>query len=98
MNFYIIFRVIYLLRYGESIMNLQGRIGGDFDFILRGWEYSKVLGNFVKESMLVDFKVWISELKRINQTVSFIDRLVEKWKVVNEIDVGVCEGMTYDEI
>lgn len=48
--------------------------------------------------MLDDFKVWISEMKRINQTVSDIDRLIEKWKVINEIDVGVCEGMIYEEI
>lgn len=98
MNLHITPRAIYLSRHGESMMNLQGRIGGDSDLTERGWEYSKVLGKFVKESMPADLKVWISEKKRTNQTAKFIDRPIEQWKAVNEIDAGVCEGMTYEEI
>ena len=98
MNLHITPRAIYLSRHGESVMNLQGRIGGDSDLTPRGWEYSKVLGKFVNDDMPADLKVWISEMKRTKQTAMFIDRPVEPWKAVNEIDAGVCEGMTYEEI
>jgi len=98
MNLHITPRAIYLSRHGESMMNLQGRIGGDSDLSPRGWEYSKVLGNFVKEEMPADLKVWVSEMKRTNQTAKFIERPIEQWKAINEIDAGVCEGMTYEEI
>lgn len=98
MNLHITPRAIYLSRHGESEMNLQGRIGGDSDLTQRGKEYSKVLGKFVKDSMPADLKVWTSELKRTNQTANFIERPIEKWKAINEIDAGVCEGMTYEEI
>ncbi|KAJ7384490.1 6-phosphofructo-2-kinase/fructose-2,6-bisphosphatase 2 [Desmophyllum pertusum] len=99
MNLHITPRAIYLSRHGESMMNLEGKIGGDSDLTPRGWEYSKALGEFVKDDMPADLKVWTSEMKRTNQTASsIVDRPIEKWKAINEIDAGVCEGMTYEEI
>ena len=98
MNLHITPRSIYLSRHGESMMNQQGRIGGDSDLSPRGWEYTKVLGKFVKDEMPADLKVWISEMKRTNQTAKSIERPIEQWKAINEIDAGVCEGMTYEEI
>lgn len=98
MNLHITPRSIYLSRHGESMMNQEGRIGGDSDLSPRGWEYSKVLGKFVKDEMPADLKVWTSEMKRTNQTAKFIERPIEQWKAINEIDAGVCEGMTYEEI
>ena len=32
------------------------------------------------------------------QTASKIDAPKEQWKALNEIDAGICEGMTYEEI
>ena len=98
MNLHITPRAIYLTRHGESEMNVQGRIGGDSDLSARGKEYSKVLGQFVKDHMPEDLKVWTSEMKRTNQTAEYIEVPIEKWKAVNEIAAGVCEGMTYEEI
>jgi len=40
MNIHIVPRTIYLTRHGESLMNLEGRIGGDSDLSKRGHEYA----------------------------------------------------------
>jgi 6-phosphofructo-2-kinase/fructose-2,6-biphosphatase 2 len=37
-------------------------------------------------------------LKRTIQTASGIDAPQERWKALNEIDAGICEEMTYQEI
>ena len=44
------------------------------------------------------FKIWVSELKRTQQTAACINHEIESWKILNEINAGVCEGMTYQEI
>ncbi|KAL8569435.1 6-phosphofructo-2-kinase/fructose-2,6-bisphosphatase 4 [Nucella lapillus] len=98
MNIHVLPRTIYLTRHGESNMNLQGRIGGDSDLSDRGWSYAEALGRFVEEENIPHLKVWTSELKRTIQTSRHIDAPKEHWKALNEIDAGVCEGMTYEEI
>ncbi len=35
---------------------------------------------------------------RTLQTAAKIDAPKEQWKALNEIDAGICEGMTYREI
>lgn len=98
MNIHICPRHIYLTRHGESELNLKGRIGGDSDLTSHGWQYAKALGKFIKDQDR-DIKVWTSELKRTFQTASNIDTsVIERWKALNEIDAGVCEEMTYEEI
>lgn len=47
MNIHIVPRTIYLTRHGESLMNLDSRIGGDSDLSDRGREYAKALANFI---------------------------------------------------
>jgi len=47
MNIHIVPRTIYLTRHGESLMNLEGRIGGDSDLTERGREYSKALADYI---------------------------------------------------
>lgn len=42
--------------------------------------------------------VWTSTLKRTIQTAEFIPFPKLRWKVLDEIQAGVCEGMTYAEI
>lgn len=49
MNIHIVPRTIYLTRHGESVMNLEGKIGGDSDLSERGAQYSKALANFIAE-------------------------------------------------
>ncbi|XP_025108761.1 6-phosphofructo-2-kinase/fructose-2,6-bisphosphatase-like isoform X5 [Pomacea canaliculata] len=98
MNIHVLPRTIYLTRHGESKMNQDGRIGGDSDLSERGWQYAEALGKFVEEENIQELKVWTSELKRTIQTARYISAPKEHWKALNEIDAGVCEGMTYEEI
>ena len=45
-----------------------------------------------------DLIVWTSQMKRTIQTAAKIDAPKEQWKALNEIDAGICEGLTYQEI
>ncbi|KAH0617161.1 hypothetical protein JD844_028895 [Phrynosoma platyrhinos] len=98
MNIHVQPRTIYLCRHGESEHNLKGKIGGDSGLSSRGKKFSIALNQFVQEQNLKDLKVWTSQLKRTIQTAEALDLPYEQWKALNEIDAGVCEEMTYDEI
>ncbi|XP_072176494.1 6-phosphofructo-2-kinase/fructose-2,6-bisphosphatase-like [Diadema setosum] len=98
MNIHIIPRTIYLTRHGESLHNQNGRIGGDSDLSERGQRYAKALGEYMQAQNLQDLKVWTSRLKRTVQTGSCIDVPLEQWKSLDELDAGVCDGLTYEEI
>ncbi|KAJ7420007.1 6-phosphofructo-2-kinase/fructose-2,6-bisphosphatase 4 [Pitangus sulphuratus] len=98
MNIHVTPRSIYLCRHGESELNLKGRIGGDPGLSVRGKEFAKSLAQFINEQNIKDLKVWTSQMKRTIQTAEALGVPYEQWKVLNEIDAGVCEEMTYEEI
>ncbi|CAH1970732.1 unnamed protein product [Acanthoscelides obtectus] len=98
MNIHITPRTIYLTRHGESEQNLEGRIGGDSNLSPRGKQYAKALANYIQEQKIEGLRVWTSWLKRTVQTVADLHVPQERWKALNEIDAGVCEEMTYEEI
>ncbi|XP_056001487.1 6-phosphofructo-2-kinase/fructose-2,6-bisphosphatase 1-like isoform X6 [Ostrea edulis] len=98
MNIHVLPRTIYLTRHGESCMNLEGRIGGDSALSPRGEEYAFALGEYLEKEKIANLKVWTSELQRTKATARHVDAPVEHWKALNEIDAGICEGMTYEEI
>lgn len=43
-------------------------------------------------------QVWTSTLKRTIQTAQDLPYLKLTWKSLDELDAGVCDGMTYEEI
>lgn len=98
MNIHVLPRTIYLSRHGESSLNYGGRIGGDSDLSERGKLYASDLSKFINNLQLKDLLVWTSLLRRTIQTVAGIDAPKEHWKALNELDAGVCEGLTYKEI
>uniref|UniRef100_A0A667FP91 6-phosphofructo-2-kinase/fructose-2,6-biphosphatase 3 n=1 Tax=Lynx canadensis TaxID=61383 RepID=A0A667FP91_LYNCA len=98
MNIHVQPRTIYLCRHGESEHNLQGKIGGDSGLSSRGRKFANALSKFVEEQNLKDLKVWTSQLKSTIQTAEALRLPYEQWKALNEIDAGVCEEMTYEEI
>ncbi|XP_046334691.1 6-phosphofructo-2-kinase/fructose-2,6-bisphosphatase 3-like isoform X3 [Haliotis rufescens] len=98
MNIHVLPRTIYLTRHGESMMNLGGRIGGDSDISERGQTYAEALKRYIEKENIPNLKVWTSQMKRTIQTAKFIEAPKEHWKALNEIDAGICEGMTYEEI
>ncbi|XP_015248280.1 6-phosphofructo-2-kinase/fructose-2,6-bisphosphatase 3 isoform X2 [Cyprinodon tularosa] len=98
MNIHVQPRTIYLCRHGESTDNLEGRLGGDAGLSPRGRQFSAALARFVQEQQLKDLKVWTSQLCRSIQTAEHLGVPYEQWKALNEIDAGMCEEMTYDEV
>nr|XP_034491231.1 6-phosphofructo-2-kinase/fructose-2,6-bisphosphatase 1 isoform X2 [Marmota flaviventris] len=98
MNIHVTPRSIYLCRHGESELNLRGRIGGDSGLSLRGKQYAYALANFIQSQCINSLKVWTSHMKRTIQTAEALGVPYEQWKALNEIDAGVCEEMTYEEI
>ncbi|AOW05555.1 6-phosphofructo-2-kinase-domain-containing protein [Yarrowia lipolytica] len=107
MNLHIKPRYIWLSRHGESEYNLGGQLGGDSNLSERGQMYAKKLPSLLQgaleQSVFPDGKVpeltvWTSTLKRTNQTARFLDYPKRSWKALDELDAGVCDGMTYEEI
>ncbi|TVY26811.1 Fructose-2,6-bisphosphatase [Lachnellula hyalina] len=102
MNLHIKPRSIWLSRHGESEYNLGGQIGGDADLSPRGHEYAKLLPELVRRSVGDDrpLTVWTSTLKRTIQTARYLPKHYNQlqWKALDELDSGVCDGMTYQEI
>ncbi|KAJ7383560.1 6-phosphofructo-2-kinase/fructose-2,6-bisphosphatase 2 [Desmophyllum pertusum] len=99
MNSHIKKRSIYLARHGESEFNVQKRLGGDSDLTVRGEEFSFALARFIEDEKLNDLKVWTSQLKRAVDTAQYLKVVsTERWKALNEMDHGIYDGMTKDEI
>uniref|UniRef100_A0A665W3Y5 6-phosphofructo-2-kinase/fructose-2,6-bisphosphatase 2 n=1 Tax=Echeneis naucrates TaxID=173247 RepID=A0A665W3Y5_ECHNA len=98
MNIHVQSHSIYLCRHGESHHNVEGQIGGDAELSERGKWFAAALKEFVEEHHLSDLKVWTSQLRRTIQTAEELGVPYEQWKILNEIDAGVCEEMTYKTI
>jgi broad specificity phosphatase PhoE len=88
---------IWLTRHGESLYNQLGRLGGDSELSPRGKEYARALGaHFTPPPP--GLAVWTSTLRRSMQTAQPLGRPTTEWRLLDEIDAGVCDGMTYDEM
>lgn len=100
MNFHVKPRTIWLSRHGESLYNLEGKIGGDADLSSRGMKYAEKLPEIIEKLVGPDEKltVWISTLKRTAQTAQFLPYKKLQWKALDELDAGICDGLTYEEI
>ncbi|XP_053935958.1 6-phosphofructo-2-kinase/fructose-2,6-bisphosphatase isoform X8 [Cuculus canorus] len=98
MNIHVTPRTIYLSRHGESHLNQQGRIGGDAGLSPRGRQYAQALAKFIQSQKILELKVWTSHLCRTIETAEALGVPYEQWKALNELDAGVCEEMTYEEI
>lgn len=44
------------------------------------------------------YQVWTSTLRRTIQTARMLPYPKLTWKALDELDAGVCDGMTYEEI
>lgn len=92
-------------QHGESIYNLQGKLGGDSSISHRGEAYARALPALVAQSVPPDTKlqIWTSTLKRTIQTARFLAASNRgctqlEWKALDELDSGVCDGLTYADI
>ncbi|CAN8295195.1 unnamed protein product [Cochlearia groenlandica] len=94
-------RPILLTRHGESMDNVRGRTGGDSVISESGKIYSKKLANFVEKRLKNEkaASIWTSTLQRTILTASSIVGFPKvQWRALDEINSGVCDGMTYEEI
>ncbi|KAF6170380.1 hypothetical protein GIB67_014310 [Kingdonia uniflora] len=94
-------RPILLTRHGESRDNVRGRIGGDTAMSETGELYAKKLANFVEKRLKSErtASIWTSTLQRTVLSASPIVGFPKiQWRALDEINAGVCDGMTYEEI
>jgi 6-phosphofructo-2-kinase len=139
MNFNLAPRQIWLTRHGESLDNVNGRIGGDSPLSHAGIQYAIALTKFItseraswearqrekhasthfpplpgdatppnpeytgqtSSSEERNFCVWTSMLKRSIETVQFFNEDefdIKQMRLLNELNAGELEGMTYEKI
>ncbi|MCJ1403193.1 hypothetical protein MMC11_006416 [Xylographa trunciseda] len=142
LNFNLSPRQIWITRHGESLDNVNGKIGGDSDLSAKGDAYAKALTIFMQHERRVwdvrqedkarlthfppipgdvtppnpdysrhgegsdghtrkNFCVWTSMLKRSIQTAQYFDEEefeVKQMRMLDELNAGAMEGMTYEEI
>lgn len=99
MNLHIKRRCIWLSRHGESEYNLTGKLGGDSNLSPRGQLYAQKLPQIVRDAVGdAPLTVWTSTLKRTQQTAAYLPYPKLHWKALDELDAGVCDGMTYEEV
>lgn len=101
------------LQHGESEYNRIGRLGGDSPLSDNGVRYAQKLreyfevgagrcwaGLWPQKEDIGDLRIWSSQKIRAAQTANYLKDLaahVEYWKVLDEIDAGICEGLTYED-
>ncbi len=93
-------RQIWLTRHGQSEFNLKGLIGGDSPLSGGGREYARSLAHYVNQCFGDDpsLEIWTSTLRRTIETAAPIGRPSLDWRNLDEIDAGICDSMTYEEI
>ena len=93
-------RRIWLTRHGESQFNVEGRIGGDATLTERGSAYARALADFVRgrSRREQDVVVWTSTLRRTVATAETMGLEHVSWRALDELDAGICDGLTYSEI
>jgi broad specificity phosphatase PhoE/adenylylsulfate kinase-like enzyme len=93
-------RQIWLTRHGQSEFNVKGLIGGDSPLSADGREYAKNLAAHTNERFDADspLEIWTSTLRRTIETARPLGREALEWRSLDEIDAGVCDSMSYEQI
>ena len=93
---------IYLVRHGETIWNVEGKTQGNLDIPLsnHGIKQSELLAERIKREGISH--IYTSDLTRASQTSLIIGQKIgiqpEKRKELREINLGVWQGCTKQEI
>ncbi len=94
-------RNLYLIRHGETFFNLENRIGGDSPLTPRGEDQARRLArHFSKKRISV---IFTSQKRRTIRMAEFVKEQQERCTIIplkefDEIDSGICECMSYEEI
>ena len=92
---------LFLIRHGETFYNLEDRIGGDPGLTDKGKAQAEALARHFSKRQIP--YIFTSQKKRTIETAEPIRDLQKNCMIVplaefNEIDSGVCECMSYEEI
>ncbi len=100
MNLHLTARPIWLTRHGESVYNAAGLLGGDPDLTPDGARYAQSLTEFLdrRDPDRSGVVIWTSALRRAIQTAAPLGRSAWAWRALDEIDAGICDGMSYAQI
>eukprot|EP01059_Diplonema_ambulator_P011567 TRINITY_DN21546_c0_g1_i1.p2 TRINITY_DN21546_c0_g1~~TRINITY_DN21546_c0_g1_i1.p2 ORF type:complete len:235 (+),score=55.43 TRINITY_DN21546_c0_g1_i1:909-1613(+) len=100
MNVNLSMKPIFLTRHGQSEFNLKGKIGGDSGLTPFGERYAEELLTFMKEYAPEGLEVWCSTLLRTKMTATPVSGKfpIVYWRALEEIDAGIYDGWTYEEI
>ena len=91
---------IYLTRHGESQYNTFGKLGGDSSLSEFGKLYKDKLNEYIINENQSNIKIYTSTLKRTIETSEKLSNNynILNYKILDEINAGICDGMTYDEV
>lgn len=92
---------LFLVRHGETYFNLEGRIGGDAQLTELGKDQARALADYFAQWRIPI--IFRSNHIRTLQTAAPIAERQDRCTIIalpefNEIDAGICNGMTYQEI
>ncbi len=94
-------RELYLIRHGESMFNIEGRVGGDSSLTPKGHQQAEDLAEFFQDKEVL--YIFTSHRKRSIETSRPIMEKHPKATCIplqelDEINAGDFDSMTYDEI
>lgn len=92
---------LYLARHGESYFNTEDRIGGDSPLTVRGQAQARALAGHFRDTPIP--YIFTSTKLRSEQTAIPLladhpESMVMAMPELDEIDGGMCDGLTYAEI
>ncbi len=92
---------LYLARHGETYYNLQNRLGGDSVLTEHGRAQARALAEHFRDKPVP--YIFTSNRRRSHETAAPVaadhpDSVVMALPELDEINAGVCEDMTYEEI
>ena len=92
---------LFLIRHGETFFNLENRIGGDSPLTENGKKQAHQLGMHFSKKIIP--RIFCSTKTRCIETAEIIASYQTKTEIIklkefDEINSGVCEGMSYEEI
>jgi broad specificity phosphatase PhoE len=94
-------RNLFLIRHTETEYNVEGRIGGDPALTAKGRKQALALGLFFQKKKIS--YIFTSTRRRTIHTAEAIASMQPDCRILplrefDEINAGICEGMTYEDI
>lgn len=92
---------LFLIRHTETEYNIENRIGGDPPLTNKGRRQALALGRFFKKKKIA--YIFTSNRQRTIHTAKIIGSMQDDCRIIplrefDEIDAGICERMTYEDI